>query len=314
MFKNDTYKRLEPIVNAMDKSIICDTLTDNSNGTYTYTTNYTKWATIGHTITIGLLDYKIVDVDVNVSITVSGVSLPTQLTFDLYPFKFMHGTIRKVAEELTAKQFGLDKYPLIVLKEILDERIRLDDIDSIGTDSDCTLFFITDSVFEDWKQSDGDNKGVLPMRSGVNEFIKALSVASNVGELTGVGTAKSYNYFGTQDANGVIRNTFNDFTCGMSLRINIPFLKDCECCDSGNVDTRPAPAYVYDTLGNVLAILYSNEIYISSGGVCLPVLIKDKLTGDTIASVNSGGQYDVTVLREIQDTIDNNEVEIINPI
>ena len=80
------------------------------------------------------------------------------------------------------------------------------------------------------------------------------------------------------------------------------------------MDNRPAPVYVYDTLGNVLAILYSNEYYISVGGSCDPVLIKDKDTGATIATIASGGEYEVTQLSVIKDTITSNTTTIINPI
>jgi hypothetical protein len=316
MFKKiDIYKRLEPIVNAMDKSIICQSVTDNGDGTYTFDCNYTKWLTPGYDVTIGLNTYTITDFNPNVSFTVSGSVLPTQLTFDLYPFIFKHGTIVKGAEELTAKLSYRDKYPLIFLRETLDEKIHLEDTDIIDSDAECTLYFLTDCVFENWTQADGDNKGLKPMRAAVNEFLKALSQASTVGELTGLGTVKGHNIFGNIDANGTIRNIFNDFLCGHSLKINIPFLKDCDCCDTLPIDTRPAPGYVYDVNGDLLAVLYSNEIYIASGGgSCLPVTVKDKLTGETITTVASGGEYEVTQLREIQDTITNNELEIINPI
>jgi hypothetical protein len=317
MFKKiDIYKRLEPIVNAMDKSVICQSVSDNSDGTFTFLCNYTKWLTPGYDVTIGLENYTIIDFSPNVSFTVSGSILPTQLTFDLYAFKFTHGTIVKVAEELTAELSYKNKYPLIVLREILDEKIHLEDIDSIDSDAECNLFFLTDCVFENWTQADGDNKGLKPMRAAVNEFLKALSQASTVGELLGLGTVKGFNIFGNTDQNGVTRNIFNDFLCGYTLKINIPFLRDCDCCDALPIDTRPAPGYVYDVNGDLLAVLYSNEIYISTGGggACLPVTVKDKITGATITTVVSGGEYEVTQLREIEDTINNNELEIINPI
>lgn len=309
-----TYNRLLPIINSMDKSIVCQSLTDNLDGTYTFACNYTKWLTEGYELTIGLNTYTIVDFECNEWIKVSGTVLPTQSTFDLYPFNFKHGTITKVASELNNQLSFKDRTPLLFLHEIAESKLHLDEVDSIDIDEDVRLYFLIGCNIEDWTQLDGDTKGVQPMRNACNEFIKALSVSPFVPELTGVGTVRNYNIFGNYDDKGVIKNIFNEFLSGVQLRISISFLKDCDCCLDGNLDSRPAPAYVYDSLGNILAILYSNEIYISTGGTCLPVTIKNINTGDIITTVASGGEYEVEQLTEIVDTIFANTTTIIDPI
>ena len=315
MTSKQLYKRLEPIVNAMNKSIICQSVADNLDGTYTMACNDTKWITAGFSITIGLNTYLVTEFSCNEWIKLSGSVLPTQLTFDIYPFKFKHGTIKAVASELNQLPNYTDRLPLLFLHDITEDKIHLDVLDAVDNDVDVKLYFLIDSDFSNWTINESDLKAVNPMRNAVKEFIKSLSVSQYVTELTGVGTIRNYNRFGNFDDNGVIKNIFNEYLSGVQLRISISFLRDCDCCENGTLDSRPAPAYVYDTLGNILAILYSNEIYISTGGgTCSPVTIKDINTGATITTIASGGEYSVEQLTVIRDTIFSNTTTIIDPI
>lgn len=315
MTSKQLYKRLEPIVNAMDKSIICQSVTDNLDGTYTMACNDTKWITTGFSVTIGLNTYLVTEFSCNEWIKLSGSVLPTQLTFDIYQFKFKHGTIKAVASELNQLPNYTDRLPLLFLHDITEDKIHLDVLDAVDNDVDVKLYFLIDSDFSNWTINESDLKAVNPMRNAVKEFIKSLSISQYVTELTGVGTIRNYNRFGNFDDNGVIKNIFNEYLSGVQLRTSISFLRDCDCCENGTLDNRPAPAYVYDTLGNILAILYSNEIYISTGGgTCSPVTIKDINTGATITTIASGGEYEVEQLTVIRDTIFSNTTTIIDPI
>lgn len=306
-------ERLNAIISQIDKSITCQSVTDNGNGIYTFNCAYTKWATKGYNVTIGLNTYKITDVTCNQSITVKGTVLPTQLTFDLYAPKFKHGTIKKAAHELSLEIDYKNKLPLIFLHDVTNESIHFNEEESLGTEADCRLYFLTSNNIEDWTIAIGDTSGIQPMRSLVNEFLKVLSVSQYVNELNGIGTVTNHNVFGTFDDKGTIRNMFNEFLTGVQLRITIPFKKYCDCCEVPELDNRPAPAYVYDNLGNVLAVLYSNEYYITTGGTCLDVTIKDQ-DGNTLTTVASGGEYTVTVLDGIQDTLTSNVTTITDNI
>jgi hypothetical protein len=310
--KSQTYNRLLPIVNSMDKSVICQSVIDNSNGTYTFLCNDTKWLTVGYSLTIGLNTYIVKSFECNESITVSGSTIPLQLTFDLYAPFFKHGTITKVASELSMKQSFKDKLPLIFLHEITEERIHFDQLESVDVDTDVRLYFLTDCDYRNWTQLQGDTQGVQPMRNLCNEFIKALVRSQSVAEMTGIGTIKNYNIFGNYNDNGVVKNIFNEYLSGVQLKVSIPFLNDFECCDGEQLDWRPAPAYVYDRFGSIIAVLYSNEIFVTT----MPeqsVNIIDKYTGEILATV-SGGDYEVEVLRVIRDTLNDNQTTIINPI
>lgn len=315
MTNNQTYNRLLPIINQIDKGIVCQSVSTNSDGTFTFLCKDTGYLTAGYDITIGLLTYTVVSFDCNVSITVSGSSLPTQLTFDLYPPIYKHGTITKVASELNAMLSFKDRTPLIFLHEIVEEKYHFDPLDAVDTDADVRLYFLTGCNVKDWTQLQGDSLGVQPMRNLWNRFIVALSISQYVQDMTSIGSVKNYNIFGNTNDNGTVKNIFNEFLSGVQAKITIPFLKNCDCCDGGTLDNRPAPAYVYDNLGNILAILYSNQTYtVVSGGVCADVTIKDIITGATITTVASGGVYQVEQLTVIEDTIDSNTTTIIDPI
>ncbi len=315
MSLKQTYKRLKPVVESMDKSVICQTLTDNNDGTYTFESAYTNYAVSGYTITIGLSDYEIVNVECNESITVSGASLPTQLTFDLCPIYFKHGSIKVVAGELNKTPNFKDKLPLIFLHEVVDEGLHFDSLDAIEIDADCRLYFLTACDFKNWSQEDTDTLATQPMRNLAKEFVKVVANNQYIAQLTGTGNVKNYPKFGNYTDNGVAKNYFNESLSGVGLKIIIPFLKNCDCCLDGTLDTRPAPGYVYDQDGNLIAVLYSNEtVTVEIGGVCYPVSIKDIETDELIATVESGGTYLVEQLTHITDTILNNTTTIIDPI
>lgn len=308
-----TYKRLEPIIAQINKSITCQSVTNNGNGTYTFACNYTKWLTAGFDITIGLVTYTITDFVCNESITVSGATLPTVLTFDLYHPIFKHGTILKVSGELNKLKSKHLRTPLIFLHEIIEENRHLDELDAIDNDVDVRMYFLTEADNRNWTQEDAAEKGVQPMIALCNEFIKALSVSQYLAPLTGIGNVKNFPIFGNTTDNGTIKNIFNEVLSGVQLKISIPFLKECDCCVGSTLDNRPAPAYVYDLNGTLLATLYSNQTY-TTGTPCEGVDIIDINTGDVIAVVVSGGSYNVEVLTEIVDTIDSNTSTIIDPI
>jgi len=311
MTDKQTYDRLKPIINLIDKTVTCQSVTDNGDGTYTFLCNKTKWAIPSFDISILGNDYRIVEVDYNVSIKVSGTVLPSVLTFDLYVPIFKHGTIRVVASELNKVTNHLERLPLIYLKEQITEKLHFDSLDTLDSEPDVTLYFLTQCDNSNWTQEDGDTKGIAPMRSLANEFIKVLANNQYVAPLTSTGDLRNYNIFGNVQDNGTNKNIFNEPLAGVGLRITIPFLKECDCCINPALDTRPAPGYVIDGDGNVLAVLYSNEYYVSTGGVCAGVTITDQFD-NILSTVASGGNYDITVLTEIRDTIDGNTSTIID--
>jgi hypothetical protein len=280
MTDQQTYDRLIPIINMIDNNVTCQSVTDNGDDTYTFLCSKTKWSLSGFEISILGNDYTITNVVYNTSITIRGTVLPVALTFNLYVPIFKHGTIKVVASELNKVTDYKERLPLIYLKEQTVERLHFDRFDSLDTECDVTLYFLSQADNANWSQADGDTKGIAPMRSLANEFIKVLADNQFVAELTNTGDLRNYNIFGNVSDNGVTKNIFNEPLCGVGLRINIPFLKECDCCEDSNLPSK-MPAYVTDLYGNIIAVLYSNEY------------------------------YPITVLTTISDTIDNNNSTII---
>lgn len=315
MLINQTYNRLLPIINQIDRTVICQSLVNNLNGTYTFLCKDTGYLTAGYDITIGLLVYNVISFNCNVSITVKGASLPTQLTFDLYPPIYKHGTIIKVKSELNSLTDFKDRTPLIFLHEIIEEKYHFDPLDAVDTDAEVRLYFLTGCNFAEWTQLEGDTLGVQPMRNLWNRFIVSLTNSQYVQSMKSIGSVKNYNIFGNTNDNGTTDNIFNEFLSGVKATLTIPFLRDCDCCDVSLLDNRPAPSYVYNNLGVILAVLYSNEIYtVVSGGACANVSILNIATGLPIASVVSGGTYSIELLTVIEDTLTSNTTTIIDPI
>lgn len=309
MNSKQTYEKLLPIFAAMDKSVICQSVVDNLDGTYTFDCDRTRWACKGYDISILGNDYTITNVVYNTSITVSGNTLPLALTFDLYAGFFKHGTIRVVANELLKTPAYKDRLPLTFLHEVVNETIHFDPLDALENESDVRIFFLIDCDFKNWSQLDGDTLAIAPMRCFANEFIKCLSNSQYITPLKSTGIIRSYNIFGNADDNGVSKNIFNEFLSGVELKITIPFLRDCDCCTENELDNRPAPGYVLDSDGNILAVLYSNEYYtVTASGGNVNILDQDDNIIDTVAAP---GDYHVTVLSGIQDTIDANTSTII---
>ena len=174
MQDNQTYQRMQPIINMIDKSIVCDSVSTNADGSFTLLTSRTKWAMVGFDISILVTTYRITAVVYNESITVTGAILPAVLTFDLFAPIFKHGTIRVVASELNKVADFRNRLPLIYLKEQTVERLHFDKLDAIDSENDVTLYFLGAADNANWNQEDGDTKGILPMRSLANEFIKVV--------------------------------------------------------------------------------------------------------------------------------------------
>lgn len=318
---SQVYDKLKPIVDGMSRSVTCDSITTNTDGTFTFVCKYTKWAVSGFSVTIGLIDYLITNVVPNVSITVSGVSIPLQLTFDLPVIHFKHGSIRQVATELNTILNVQDRLPLIFLHEISEEKVSFDVMDSVDTEADCKLYFLTGNDFQNWSQNEIDVRAIKPMRNMAREFIEAISDNQYIAPIDSPGTIRNYSQFGSYNDVGVVKSYFNEPLSGVGLRVTIPFLKGCDCCTNSPLETRPAPSYVYDVNGNILAILYSNEIYIDTignggggGGGGGSVTIKNINTGTVITTVNCGSEYFVEQLTEIVDTLTNNTTTIIDPL
>ncbi len=260
-----TYDLLLPIVQAVNREIIVDEITDLTNNVYRLDTCNTLWVTKGYTVTIDAIDYRVTDIVPNESITITGTTLPTASSFLAEPFYFVHGTLRSTKNDQNNKNKFYDKYPILWLHDIHDERFDRNPENIVGRFSDCTFYALITSDNDKWQTTEHDKYAIKPMRNLVNAFIRALiaSRATNLDqdETAYTHTVRDHARFGhyqtSGDNSGNTEKLFNDSIGGARLRLEIPFLRTFCCSDCCE---QPALAG---------GVLYVNGLYITtipSGG------------------------------------------------
>lgn len=260
-----TYDLLVPIFESIDKTFTIDNIIDNGGGSYTLESCNTLWVTIGYTVTIDSIDYTVTTIVPDESITISGSTLPTAESFEVYDPFFRHGTLMATRAELAAEPNQLEKYPMIFMHEKTSERFNHDEELSIERESRCKFYALVPCDIVDWIITDHDLYAIRPMRNLMNAFLTAIREATNVHD---EGLIESEwmdeNKFGVYvQSSGMTKAIFSDNLSGTGLDLTIPFLEiGCE-----NECETPA-------------------------GTCDPVEIIDQ-DGDRVAFVDPGDQYRV---------------------
>jgi hypothetical protein len=234
-----TFELLQPIIDLIDKSVIIQSVTEIDPGKkYKLFLCDTKWATQGFPTTIQGNQYKIIALDPNVSITVSGTVLPTIGSFNLYAPKFLHGTIKVAEEGLNKKAsngslLSIDKMPLIWLHEPIDERISYDDENPIYRFSNCDIYFLVDANISKWEQDDHYKQAIKPVRQLISGFMDAMMKSGLIND-NELGDIKIMDLprFGRYTAdNGASKAVFAEYELsGTKLNIEIPFIRNSKNC------------------------------------------------------------------------------------
>lgn len=190
------YELLLPIIARINNSIGVTSVTTNPDNTFTLFTCNILWATLGFPITIGGNEYKIIDIQDGVSITVkpkTGTTAPTAGVFSLYVPKFYHGTIKATETDLNRKVnnnlLSWDKLPMIWLHEPVEEIISPGADEAVYMRSNCELYFLNDADFAKWNNNDHYKYAIKPMRRLFMAFYEAMKYS---GGLINVDNIKSY--------------------------------------------------------------------------------------------------------------------------
>lgn len=241
-----TYELLLPIIASINGTIQINSVVANTDGSYTIYACNTLWASFGFNITINGVVYKMISVDPNVSITVTGPSIPSVVLFTLYPPKFYHGSIKATETELNLKVnnnlLQTDKLPMIWLHEPVDEWNVPQDEFAVARTSDCDLYFVGPANFQGWSQDDHYKYAIKPMRQLFSAFYDAMKLSGLVGEAT-IDKFRTNDLprFGRYTATtGAEKTIFAQYEMsGTKVGISIPFLRnDVNCC---GVPAPPAP-------------------------------------------------------------------------
>jgi hypothetical protein len=234
MSHSATHKLIELIVNAIDRTITIDSITQvGSTSVYTITTSNTKWLNVNRAYTIGADDYLVTDITPNTSFQVTltqGQGAPNAGTITLPALDYRHGTLIAVNNERTQQQ-DIATYPTIVpfiyFNEPSNDTTYSSELDARDRDSDCEIYFMQEADHENWTNEKHYYYAVTGMENLIRSFITAAKNLSFVGELENYGS-ESHVKWGVVNQNGHVRNLFNEKLSGKKLNITLPFLKmDC---------------------------------------------------------------------------------------
>ena len=231
-----TYELLKPIVDAIDKTFTIQSVTDNTDGTYTLFSCNTLWACQGFNVTIQGNVYKITTINPDVSITVKGTVLPTKGTFNLYPPVFYHGTIKAtdgdLLKKINSKLLDSDRLPIIWLHEPTEERVEEDKMNAIAFRANCEIYFMVKSNFAEWTNDDHYTYAIKPMRGLITSFMDSVRKARTLNE-TKLTTSKPKDFarWGIyMGKDGGEKTIFSMPMSGCRFDIEIPFIKTKNNC------------------------------------------------------------------------------------
>jgi hypothetical protein len=228
---NTTFDLLKPVVAAMNKTFTAYDIFQNTDGTFTLYTCCTLWLTLTYTVVIGGVEYTIIDLEPNATITLKGPSYPTSLTFDIYLPFFTHGTILDKQSELTQVIDSKNKLPMIWLHEKVSEKHFTSPMEPKERESDCDLYFMVDCDLSNWDIAKHNNYAVIPMRNMIDAFLDSLENSTSVhwNEINDYKTLDNPRFGQYQDDKGNTKQIFSDALSGAQLTITIPFLKSLQC-------------------------------------------------------------------------------------
>jgi hypothetical protein len=227
--KKETWRLLYSVIQLIDKSVTIKNVIDNHDGTYSIDSCNTKWLTLKSIFTYSGVDYTVMEIDPNVSMTIKGSAAPLAGTFDISAPFFFHGTIIATGEELHNINSTFDKFPMIFLHEVTEETFDNDEESSIDRTSDCSLYFMVDSNIQDWKTDLHYKYAIRPMRNLLFELIEVLNNNKGIGEFDNYRVADHARWGVYIIDKGHTKQIFKDNLSGTSLKINIPFLKNLIC-------------------------------------------------------------------------------------
>ena len=230
----ETVDIIREVVEAIDIQFKAKTIVDNGSNSYTLTTIDTKWLQVGFSITIGVVTYEITEVVKDVSITITGASLPVIKTFNMYAPVYYHGTVIKVKAEMAGEvnaQNVFSRTPFIYLREIIEDEVESRySIKPIEKTTSLQILFLTQSDYASWKITDHYSKSIYQMASLVNAFIEAVYDNKKIGVFETYKKKNHVNFGVYVTDKGYDKSIFTDNLSGVELNITLPFKKQITAC------------------------------------------------------------------------------------
>ena len=224
---------IENIVSQLNHTFLIDSVTDLT-GSYRLDSDNTYYCTKLNTVTIGGLDYTIIDVDFNVSITVQPLNHAgnplAETSFELSSPSFFHGTVNSTDPEiLKAIVSGVSTYPIVYLNEVLREQMVADPESSIERFSPIRIFFLDISNYADNLNKDFLDDVLKPLSNIESKFYDVIDKDANIGLIEADWDRINLPRFARVGENGETELIFSEELSGLELGITIPIKKCCDC-------------------------------------------------------------------------------------
>lgn len=218
---------IEGLVNELTFTVTINNCTV-ADGKLTLEVCNTYHLVFGSKITIGETDYKVLSVENNESITISGTTCPVETELSVKSPNYFHGTVIAANSEMSKISNSDNIVPISYLYEVLKEKRSRNYKSVIDRESTIQMFFLEDANFEDWLTDDHYKNVIGAMDNLAESFVDLVS------ERMYYGDPFDYNIFphakfGIVDKKGHIKNVFDRDLSGVELIIPIRLFKDCKC-------------------------------------------------------------------------------------
>ena len=228
--RKETVDIIGDLVNDINLSFAIKTIIDNGGNSYTLTTCNTLHLQTKFKITIDAVVYTITEVDKDVSITITGDSLPTATEFDVYPAYYHHGTILSSNAELAQIKDANNKTPLIFLHEVIEDKFYNKVSSQLERETTLKIFFLTQSNWAKNNTNDHYTSAIEPMRNLVYNFIDTLNKTRYIANIEEY-RVKNHSLFANYLQEGYTEAIFDKNLSGCELNITIPIRQSiCISC------------------------------------------------------------------------------------
>lgn len=223
----ETVDIIRDLVASLQLKVVIDSVTDNANGTYTIITKCTRHIQTGMSFSISSIDYVVTAFVRDVSFTVSGASVISVSSFLLPAPKFWHGSILETNKTLTGIMDMNEKVPMIYLRRPYKDSFNKIE-SAVERDSDVTIYFLCEDVFEKYDIDQRDIECIYPMRSLCYSFVEMLKNNYQIGVIDSF-DIENKEKFGVVNQKGVEKTLFDTPLSGCELNITIPVKVNYKC-------------------------------------------------------------------------------------
>jgi hypothetical protein len=203
----------------------------------TFDTCKTYWIFPKSVITIDGLDYKVIDFEINESVTIRGILSGSETQFTIKAPNFFRGTPMQTSNALMMIKDWKNKLPMAYLIQPMKETRSLNPLEKIGvTAEDVRILFmlpgkLADSIDQQYLTA------IQPTDNLVFEYEKALMTDPNIGELGNATKSDRPNYGVWVSSNSKtkpsnqdnVKKLIDEDISGIEYSIDIPFKR--QICD-----------------------------------------------------------------------------------